>query len=93
MAKETVWLTVKQLALLFNRDRTVIGRHIKNIFSEGELDSSLVCAKFAHTGEYGRAAGYTQTKDVEFYNLDVIISVGYRRKSIPESPRPVSNTG
>ena len=82
MAKETVWLTVKQLALLFDRDRTVIGRHIKNIFSEGELDSSLVCAKFAHTGEYGRAAGYTQTKDVEFYNLDVIISVGYRVKSV-----------
>ena len=82
MAKETVWLTIRQLALLFNRDRTVIGRHIKNIFSEGELDPSLVCAKFAHTGEYGRAAGYTQTKDVDFYNLDVIISVGYRVKSV-----------
>ena len=82
MTKETVWLTTRQLALLFNRDRTVIGRHIKNIFSEGELDPSLVCAKFAHTGEYGRAAGYTQTKDVVFYNLDVIISVGYRVKSV-----------
>ena len=82
MEKGTVWLTVKQLAILFDRDRTVIGRHIKNIFSEGELDSSLVCAKFAHTGEYGRTAGYTQTKDVDFYNLDVIISVGYRVKSI-----------
>jgi len=82
LAKETVWLTVKQLALLFDRDRTVIGRHIKNIFSEGELDPSLVCAKFAHTGEYGRAVGYTQTKDVDFYNLDVIISVGYRVKSV-----------
>lgn len=82
MTKETVWLTIRQLALLFNRDRTVIGRHIKNIFSEGELDPSLVCAKFAHTGEYGRTAGYTQTKDVDFYNLDVIISVGYRVKSV-----------
>ena len=82
MTKETVWLTIRQLALLFNRDMTVIGRHIKNIFSEGELDPSLVCAKFAHTGEYGRAAGYTQTKDVDFYNLDVIISVGYRVKSV-----------
>ena len=82
MTKETVWLTIRQLALLFNRDRTVIGRHIKNIFSEGELDPSLVCATFAHTGEYGRAAGYTQTKDVDFYNLDVIISVGYRVKSV-----------
>lgn len=46
------------------------------------MDPSLVCAKFAHTGEYGRAAGYTQTKDVDFYNLDVIISVGYRVKSV-----------
>ncbi len=82
MTKETVWLTIRQLALLFDRDRTVIGRHIKNIFSEGELDPSLVCAKFAHTGEYGRAAGYTQTKDVVFYNLDVIISVGHRVKSV-----------
>ena len=81
MERETVWLTIKQLAQLFDRDRTVIGRHIKNIFSEGELDQSLVCAKFAHTGEYGRVAGYSQTKDVDFYNLDVIISVGYRVKS------------
>ena len=53
---DTVWLTLKQLAILFDRDRTVIGRHIKNIFSEGELDSALVCAKFAQTGEYGRAS-------------------------------------
>ena len=82
MERDTVWLTIKQLALLFDRDRTVIGRHIKNIFSEGELDSSLVCAKFAHTGEYGRVADYTQTTEVDFYNLDVIISVGYRVKSV-----------
>ena len=82
MENETVWLTIKQLALLFDRDRTVIGRHIKNIFTEGELQPSLVCAKFAHTGEYGRNVGYTQTKDVVFYNLDVIISVGYRVKSV-----------
>ena len=82
LVRDTVWLTLKQLATLFDRDRTVIGRHIKNIFSEGELDPALVCAKFAHTGEYGRAEGYLQTRDVEFYNLDVIISVGYRVKSI-----------
>ena len=82
MERESVWLTIKQLAQLFDRDRTVIGRHIKNIFSEGELEPSLVCAKFAHTGEYGRVAGYSQTKDVDFYNLDVIISVGYRVKSV-----------
>ena len=82
MERESVWLTIRQLAQLFDRDRTVIGRHIKNIFSEGELDPSLVCAKFAHTREYGRVAGYYQTKDVDFYNLDVIISVGYRVKSV-----------
>ena len=82
MERDSVWLTIKQIAMLFDRDRTVIGRHIKNIFSERELDPSLVCAKFAHTGEYGRAAGYTQTTDVDFYNLDVIISVGYRVKSV-----------
>ena len=82
LVRDTVWLTLKQLAILFDRDRTVIGRHVKNIFSEGELDSALVCAKFAHTGEYGRAEGFLQTRDVEFYNLDVIISVGYRVKSI-----------
>lgn len=82
LVRDTVWLTLKQLAILFDRDRTVVGRHIKNIFSEGELDSALVCAKFAHTGEYGRAEGFLQTRDVEYYNLDVIISVGYRVKSI-----------
>ena len=82
LVRDTVWLTLKQLAILFDRDRTVIGRHVKNIFSEGELDSALVCAKFAHTGEYGRAEGFLQTRDVQFYNLDVIISVGYRVKSI-----------
>lgn len=82
LEQETVWLTLKQLAQLFDRDRTVIGRHIKSIFTEGELDPSLVCAKFAHTGNYGRAKGLTQTRDIEFYNLDVIISVGYRVKSV-----------
>ena len=82
LEQETVWLTLKQLAQLFGRDRSVISRHIKNIFTEGELDASLVCAKNAHTGEYGRVEGLTQTRDVIFYNLDVIISVGYRVKSV-----------
>ena len=79
---ETVWLTQHQIADLFGRDRSVIGRHIKNIFKEGELEESLVCAKFAHTKDYGRRVGFTQTKDSSYYNLDVIISVGYRVKSI-----------
>ena len=79
---ETVWLTQHQIANLFGRDRSVIGRHIKNIFKEGELEESLVCAKFAHTKDYGRRVGFTQKKDYSYYNLDVIISVGYRVKSI-----------
>ncbi len=78
---ETVWLTQDQMAQLFDRDRTVIGRHIRNIFSEGELDESLVCAKFAHNKKYGRRAGFTKEVETTIYNLDVIISVGYRVKS------------
>lgn len=78
---ETVWLSQAQMAELFQKDRTVIGRHINNIFKEGELDLSLVCANFAHTKDYGRREGFTQTKEITLYNLDVIISVGYRVKS------------
>ena len=81
MDGDTVWLSQAQMAELFQKDRTVIGRHINNIFKEGELDESLVCANFAHTKDYGRREGFTQTKNVIFYNLDVIISVGYRVKS------------
>jgi prophage maintenance system killer protein len=59
----------------------VIGRHIRNIFKEGELDESLVCANFAHTEEYGRREGFTQKITTKLFNLDVIISVGYRVNS------------
>ena len=69
------------MAELFQKDRTVIGRHINNIFKEGELEESLVCAKFAHTKDYGRREGFTQRTETTLYNLDVIISVGYRVKS------------
>ena len=79
---ETVWLSQSQMALLFGRDRTVISRHINNIFKEGELEKSLVCANFAHTEKYGRKEGFVQVVTTEYYNLDVIISVGYRVKSI-----------
>lgn len=79
---ETVWLSQSQMALLFGRDRTVISRHINNIFKEGELEKSLVCADFAHTEKYGRKEGFVQVVTTEYYNLDVIISVGYRVKSI-----------
>ena len=81
MDGDTVWLSQAQMAELFQKDRSVIGRHISNIFKEGELDESLVCANFAHTKDYGRREGFTQTKNIVFYNLDVIISVGYRVKS------------
>ena len=81
MENETVWLTQNQMAQLFDRNRTVIGRHISNIFSEGELDESLSCAKFAHNKNYGRRAGFSKEVETKIYNLDVIISVGYRVKS------------
>ena len=81
LENETVWLTKEQMAILFERDRTVISRHIRNIFQEGELDEKVVCAKNAHTTPHGALSGKTQTNIIEIYNLDVIISVGYRVKS------------
>lgn len=78
---DTVWLSLEQLATLFDRDRTVIKRHINNIFSEKELIADEVCAKFAHTTSHGALDGKTQTRQIEYYNLDMIISVGYRVKS------------
>ena len=81
MKDETVWLSLEQLATLFDRDRTVIKRHINNIFKEEELDANEVCAKFAHTTAHGALASKTQTREIDYYNLDVIISVGYRVKS------------
>ena len=78
---ETIWLSQAQMSVLFEKDRTVIGKHINNVFKEGELQKELVCAKIAHTKKYGRRKGHSQTVYTEFYNLDVIISVGYRVKS------------
>ena len=69
---DTVWLSIEQMAELFQRDRSVIGKHIRNIFKEGELKKESVWAKFAHTADDGK------TYQVDYYNLDVIISVGYR---------------
>nr|WP_223157445.1 RhuM family protein [Sulfurovum sp. bin170] len=69
------------MELLFNRDRSVISKHIKNIFKEEELEEKVVCANFAHTTQHGAIEGKTQTKDIQCYTLDVIISVGYRVKS------------
>lgn len=78
---ETVWLNRNQIATLFGRDVKTIGKHINNVFSEGELVKEVVVAKFATTTQHGAIIGKTQTQQVEHYNLDVIISVGYRVKS------------
>ena len=78
---DTVWLTQDQMATLFQRDKSVISRHISDIFNEGELDSEVVVAKNATTTKHGAIAGKTQTHGKLIYNLDVIISVGYRVKS------------
>ena len=75
MKDETVWLNLEQITELFKRDKSVISRHIKNIFLEEELDRNSVVAKFATTASDGK------TYQVDYYNLDVIISVGYRIKS------------
>ena len=82
LENETVWLTQEQMSLLFGRTQPVIARHIGNIFREGELDREVVYAKFAYTTRHGAIAGKTQIKEVGLYNLDVVISVGYRVKSV-----------
>ncbi|HSI76417.1 MAG TPA: RhuM family protein [Lunatimonas sp.] len=79
--KETLWLTQEQIAQLFGRERSVITKHLKNIFKEQELDEKVVSAFFAHTTQHGAIEGKTQTKNVKFYNLDAILSVGYRVNS------------
>lgn len=73
---ETVWLTLDQMSALFDRDKSTISRHIKNVFEEGELARNSVVANFATTASDGK------TYQVDYYNLDVIISVGYRVKSL-----------
>ena len=79
---DTVWLTQEQLALLFSKSLSTINYHISNIFKEGELVPELVIRKNRITSPHGAISGLFQTRDVLFYNLDVIISVGYRVKSI-----------
>ncbi len=78
---DTLWLTQKKIAELFERDRSVITRHLKNIFNEGELDEKVVCAYFAHTTQHGAIEGKTQEKEVMYYNLRAITAVGYRVNS------------
>ena len=78
---ETLWLTQKAMAQLFGVDRSVISKHLNNVFDESELDKEVVCAKFAHTTQHCAIEGKNQTQEVQFYNLDAIISVGYRVNS------------
>ena len=97
LEKETVWLTQKQMSVLFGTERSVITKHLRNIFASGELDRDSVSAFFAHT------AADEKTYQVQYYNLDAIISVGYRVNSKrgivmhllcdrnqPSRPRPVT---
>jgi len=81
LEEETVWLTQDQMATLFGKAKSTINEHIKNVFSEGELDEKVVIRKFRITTQHGAIAGKTQEVEVFGYNLDVIISVGYRVKS------------
>lgn len=78
---ETVWLTQAQMAILFDKGRSTITEHIQNVFSEGELDEKVVCRDFRQTTQHGAIKDKTQEISVKHYNLDVIISVGYRVKS------------
>ena len=79
---ETIWATQEAIATLFDKGRSTITEHLRNIFKSGELQPDVVCRKFRHTTQHGAIEGKTQTKEVTFYNLDAIISVGYRVNSI-----------
>ncbi len=78
---DTVWLSQEQIAELFGKGRSTITEHIRNVFKEGELEEPVVCREFRHTTPHGAIEGKTQEKVIKHYNLDVIISVGYRVKS------------
>ena len=78
LVRESIWLSLNQLAVLFQRDKSVISKHIKNIFEEGELDPAATVAKFATVQAEGSRA---VSREIEFYRLEVILAVGYRVKS------------
>ncbi len=78
LQNDTVWLSLDQMAELFQRNKSTISRHIKNVLEDGELDEKEVVAFFATTTKYGAITGKVQEHQVTFYNLDMIISVGYR---------------
>jgi len=81
LEKETIWLTQKAMAELFNVQTPAISKHLRNIFAEGELNEKVVISKMEITTQHGAMTDKTQTKETNFYNLDAIISVGYRVNS------------
>ncbi len=80
--EETVWLTQAQMQELFQKSKATISEHIKNVFKEGELNKEVAVREFRTTTSHGAIAGKTQESKVNLYNLDVVISVGYRVKSV-----------
>jgi len=80
--EDTVWLTQEQMSVLFDKAKSTISEHIKHIFEEDELDEKVVVRNFRITTQHGAIEGKTQTSTLKLYNLDVIISVGYRVKSL-----------
>jgi hypothetical protein len=78
---ETIWITQKAMAMLFGVQIPAINKHLKNIFEEGELEKEVVISKMETTSQHGAVADKTQTKETQFYNLDAVISVGYRVNS------------
>jgi len=81
LSGETLWLTQERMAELFGVQRPAITKHLKNIFESNELQEEVVCSILEHTTEHGAIAGKTQTSQVKYYNLDAVISVGYRVNS------------
>lgn len=81
VSNETIWISQKEMARLFDVGVPDISKHLKNIFAEGELDEEVVVSKMETTTPHGALTGKTQTKEVAYYNLDAIISVGYRVNS------------
>lgn len=81
LEEETIWLTQSQLCELFQKSKSTISEHIKNIFEEGELIEKVAVRKFRTTTQHGAITGKTQEVEVNLYSLDVVISVGYRVKS------------
>ena len=79
--KETIWMSQRDMATLFGVDRSVVTKHIRNIFKDWEIDEKVVSAKFAHTTRHGFMSEKTQVKEVKYYNLDMILAIWYRVNS------------